>query len=425
MLEMLIGAQWGDEGKGKWIDIFGENSDIVARFQGGNNAGHTLVLDDKTIILHQIPSGILRSGTISAILSGVVIDPVGLLDEIASISEYVDVSNQIFWISERAHVITPFHIWMDGCNEDKTLNPIGTTKRGIGPAYMDKASRLGLTAVDLLDPDRIESWVQSRCKESSVFSQFYLKNKDKWEEFFEASLQVARFVCDAEARIRANLKNGSSDRILMEGAQGTLLDMNHGTYPYVTSSNPTSGGAVASLGVDPRKVGKIYGIAKAYTTRVGEGPFPTECFDQYGKILRTNGREFGATTGRPRRCGWYDAVAMRYACEVNGFDFILLNKLDVLSGLDELRICVGYEHSQYGRLENFPSLSSTLENCKPVYRYLGGWREDIKGCTDYSDLPEAAKKYIDEIVEFTGVPVKYVGTGPGRSDFLDPKSGMH
>ncbi|MDD9951818.1 MAG: adenylosuccinate synthase [Zetaproteobacteria bacterium] len=419
MIEILVGAQWGDEGKGKWVDILGEQAGIVARFQGGNNAGHTLIVGGQKIVLHQLPSGVLRPHCIAAILSGVVVDPVGLVAELAEVASCAEVAYDRLWISARAHIITPYHVWLDERLESGLTRPIGTTKRGIGPTYMDKAGRSGLTAVDLMELPHLEAWIERRCAESADFAAHYRDNPESWEAFFEAARRVSPYICDAEAKVRAHLRGDAQVKLLMEGAQGTLLDMNHGTYPFVTSSNPTAGGAVASLGIDPRKVSKVYGIAKAYTTRVGEGPFPTECQDHAGQILREQGAEFGATTGRPRRCGWYDAVAMRYASEVNGFDGILLNKLDVLSGIDELKICIGYQHPKYGRLSEFPSQPDVLAACRPVYRYLGGWREDIRGVRALEDLPLAAKNYVTAIQEFTGVAVKFIGTGPGRQDFAD------
>ncbi len=412
---IIVGAQWGDEGKGKWIDILADNADIVARYQGGNNAGHTLYVDGEKVVLHQIPSGIFQ-GKISVLSAGVVINPSQLLQEIKKVSPYCTLTPSSLWLSARSHIITPWHIYLDSKTEEESDTPIGTTKRGIGPTYAEKANRTGLRLGDYIDVDRRRTWIHFMTKRFPTFEQHLKDHQELWEEFHQSASALAAFVCDAETRLRHEVFKGK--QLLLEGAQGALLDINHGTYPYVTSSSTAAGGAFASIGLSPRAIKNIYGVAKAYLTRVGEGPFPTELFDNDGKNLAEKGREFGATTGRPRRCGWLDGVALKYCREVNGMDGIILNKIDILTGFDELKIAVAYEHPELGEIKDFPWNFAVLNECKPIYKTMEGWREELPDTGKISDLPPAALAYIAEIERIIGGPISHVGTGVNRGDAL-------
>ena len=415
-VHILVGAQWGDEGKGKWVDILSSDKDIVARFQGGNNAGHTLYVNNEKIVLHQLPSGIFQKQKVSALLSGVVVNPVQLALEIDSVADKVTLDADNLWISEKAHVITPYHIYLDQKNESQSATPIGTTKRGIGPTYSNKIDRTGIRMISYIDEAHRKEWLSHLLESSPEFKRSYEENAQPWKEFEQAAEKLKPFVQAAEQRVRNELKNGKS--LMLEGAQGTLLDISHGTYPFVTSSSTISGGAISSLGMDPRKVTKIYGIAKAYVTRVGEGPFPTELKDEIGKKLGEKGHEFGATTNRPRRCGWFDAVAMRYAAEVNGFDVVLLNKMDILSGFAELKIATAYKHPQLGILNEFPSDVRILEACEPIYETLPGFMEDLPETGSFGDIPDNAKAYCKRIEELCDIRIGMIGTGPKRNDYI-------
>ena len=416
-VSMIIGAQWGDEGKGKWIDILAPKADIVCRFQGGNNAGHTLYINGKKSVLHQIPSGIFHDSQVAVIGAGVVLNPTQLVEEIENINNTVQLTPDRFWISEKAHIITPWHVFQDCKREEGAKNPIGTTKRGIGPTYGDKIQRVGLRCSEYIDPTKYKTWLEERLEDEEFKQHFEAEsNKADWKQFESAREKIAAFVCDSEQKLRKSIKEGKE--ILCEGAQGTLLDINHGTFPCVTSSSTISGGALASLGLGAKTVKSIVGIGKAYTTRVGEGPFPTELTDEVGKTLGEKGQEFGATTARPRRCGWFDAVAMRYAVDVNGFDEIYLNKLDVLSGLDELKVATSYEHPQLGTLTDLPTNTQVLNECTPKYQTFKGWKEELDGFKTFDQLPQAAKDYVLAIEELCEVRVGAVGTGPGREDIL-------
>lgn len=415
-VSILVGAQWGDEGKGKWIDMLAKDEDMVARYQGGNNAGHTLYVDGQKVVLHQLPSGIFHDEQVSILSAGVVINPVQLVDEMAEMSDLAKLDENRVWISARAHVITPWHIHLDTVAEANAESPIGTTKRGIGPTYSEKASRTSIRMGDYVDPVRRANWIEALKKVDDAFALHLGQSADEWALFENAAEKLSKYVCDAEERLRRALAEGKS--LLLEGAQGTLLDINHGTYPFVTSSNTIAGGAVANLGFSAKLVRNSIGIAKAYVTRVGEGPFPTELFDLNGEQLARKGHEFGATTGRPRRCGWLDAVALRYACEVNGFDELYVNKMDIISGFAELKICTAYEHPKLGKITYFPGDAGILKDCIPVYESHPGWDEGIPTTGSISDLPENAIKYIKRIEELCKVSVSKVGTGPGRTDFL-------
>ncbi len=413
---ILVGAQWGDEGKGKWVDILGNRSHFSVRYQGGNNAGHTLYIDGKKVVLHQIPSGVFHPGNISVLSCGVVINPVALVKEMAEVKTLAEVHPSRIWISSRAHVITPWHMECDSLQESQAEVPIGTTKRGIGPAYSDKASRTSLRMEDYIHPEARSKWLERMAFSNPSFALHLAKEEHAWSEFNKAAALLKDYVCEAEFRLRYAASLGKE--ILLEGAQGTLLDINHGTYPFVTSSNTTAGGAIGNLGISHRSVKHVIGIAKAYVTRVGGGPFPTELLDETGEILCEKGREFGATTGRKRRCGWFDAVAMRYSVEVNGMDGMYLNKMDILAGIPQVKICVAYDHPRLGRVTHFPSDLKVLAEMTPVYESFPGWKSDIKTKGSISDLPVEARKFIARIEELCGVPVLKIGTGPGREDFL-------
>ena len=413
---VLVGAQWGDEGKGKWIDILAKNVTMVARYQGGNNAGHTLYIDGNKVVLHQIPSGIFQPSHVCALTAGVVINPTEMIQEIEKVRKLAEVNPKRLWLSARSHVISPWHILRDTKRESETSKPIGTTKRGIGPTYSDKAARTGLRLGDYIVKERRQQWISGLLEQHDSFKASWESQKELWQQFEAAASLLEPFVCDAESRLRKSI--GEGQKVLMEGAQGALLDIDHGTYPYVTSSATSSGGAFASLGFDPRKIESVIGVGKAYLTRVGEGPFPTELHDDSGAFLAKQGNEFGATTGRPRRCGWLDTVALRYSQSVNGFDQMILNKLDVLSGLKELKLCTQYEHPTKGKIDEFPWDHDTLKDCKPVYETLPGWSEAIPQSGVFSDLPKAAQDYIKRVEELTGCNITFVGTGVGRQDFL-------
>lgn len=416
IVAVVVGSQWGDEGKGKWIDKLAPGYDIVVRFQGGNNAGHTLFIDEQKVVLHQLPSGIFHKDQIAMLSAGVVIDPAELVVEMAKVGSQVELEPEKVWISSRAHVITPWHVFVDGLAEESAENPIGTTKRGIGPTYSDKAGRLGMRMEDFVSSTRRSAWITRMKQAEPKFAAHLSSSTEEWALFDKAAVKLAPFVCEAEERLRRSLSEGKS--VLLEGAQGTLLDINAGTYPYVTSSNTISGGGPANLGFAPQLIQKSIGIAKAYTTRVGEGPFPTELKDFNGEELAQKGNEFGATTGRPRRCGWLDAVALRYACEVNGFTEIYLNKMDIISGFPEVKICVAYEHPVLGKITYFPSSSEVLSQCRPVYETYPGWAKNIPKQGSTSDLPEHAQNFLQKIEELCLVEISHVGTGPERMDFL-------
>ena len=416
---IIVGAQWGDEGKGKIVDLISDKIDIVARYQGGANAGHTVVIGEKEYVLHLIPSGIFHRHVTCVIGNGVVIDPVALMEEIAMIRSFnISIEGRLL-ISHNAHLIMPYHKLLDNIRE-QGANKIGTTGRGIGPAYIDKYMRTGIRVVDLLNRkvlcDKLKASIEEK---NQLLSKVYGSAKldvDKIISEYEAfDKKIDPYVTDTSAYLNAALKK--KRRILAEGAQGALLDVDHGTYPYVTSSSPTSGGACTGLGIPPTAVKNIIGIVKAYSTRVGNGPFPTESMDETGQRLRAVGHEFGSTTGRPRRCGWLDMVSLRYSLTVNGVMEIALTKLDVLDGFDEIRICTGYTHEGKA-LRTFPSDVETLEHIQPVYRSFGGWREPISGARRYGQLPKQARRYIETIEKLSGVPVSIVSVGARRDQTI-------
>ncbi len=413
---VLIGTQWGDEGKGKITDFLAREADLVVRYQGGNNAGHTVVIDGQEFRLHLIPSGIFYPDKICLIGNGVVIDPAVLVRELDMLAEQ-GISTGNLRISPRAHVIMPYHRRLDEAEEDRRGDSrIGTTRRGIGPAYMDKAARSGIRVVDLLDPEEFAARLRDNIAEKNkVLSQIYGAPGFDFEEVLSEYLRLAErirpYVADTSLVVNEAVKAGRN--VLFEGAQGTLLDLDHGTYPYVTSSHPTAGAACLGAGIGPTRIDRVVGVAKAYVTRVGGGPFPSELHGELGDLLRQRGREFGTTTGRPRRCGWFDAVVVRYAARINGLDYLALTKLDILSGLPEVRICRGYRY-RGEELTEFPASLKVLAECEPVYETLPGWDEDISGVREYGALPANARRYVERIVELTGVPVALIGVGTGR-----------
>lgn len=417
---ILIGAQWGDEGKGKITDFLAEEADMVVRYQGGSNAGHTVVVGDEEYKLHLIPSGILYSDTLCVIGNSVVVDIEVLLKEIDGLKER-GISAAGLRISDRAHVIMPYHRRLDELQEEgKGENKIGTTKRGIGPAYVDKASRVGIRMVDLLDREIFERKLAANLQEKNLlFTKVYgvegFNKEEIMDRFAPLIERIKPYVADTSVIINQSVDKG--ENVLFEGAQGTLLDLDHGTYPFVTSSHPIAGGACIGAGIGPTKINKVYGVAKAYTTRVGEGPFPTELSDEIGEKIRKDGAEFGTTTGRPRRCGWFDAVIVRYSVRMSGLTGIALTKLDVLDQLDEIKICYGYSF-QGQVLQDFPASLQTLAECKPVYEVMAGWKEDTSQAKTYEELPENARKYLKRIEELVGVPVSIVAVGPKRAQTI-------
>jgi adenylosuccinate synthase len=417
---VLIGAQWGDEGKGKVTDYLARKADMVVRYQGGNNAGHTVVADGREYKLHLIPSGILYSDKQCLIGNGVVLDPKVFLQEVTGLIEQ-GISVENLKISPRAHVIMPYHLKMDAIDEERRgSNKIGTTGRGIGPAYTDKASRMGIRIAELVDPESLSEVLENVLAEKNqLFTEYHDTPAFNYQEMLEKYIQygqkLAPFVADVSILVNDAVRDGRN--ILFEGAQGTLLDLDHGTYPYVTSSHPVAAAACLGTGVGPTKIDKVIGIAKAYITRVGEGPFPTELNDENGEYLRREGFEFGTTTGRPRRCGWFDAVISRYAARINGLDYLAITKLDVLSGLEKIMICNEYRLD--GRtITEFPTTIKELSRCEPVYQEMPGWKEDITKIRKLEDLPDNARNYLEKISQLSGVPVAIIGVGPGRDQTL-------
>lgn len=418
-VSVIVGAQWGDEGKGKIVDMLSEDIDIVARYQGGANAGHTVCIGEKNYVLHLIPSGIFHKHVKCVIGNGVVIDPVALMEEINMVKSFgVKIDGRLF-ISHNAHLIMPYHKLLDNIRE-QGAQKIGTTGRGIGPAYIDKYMRTGIRVVDLLDRKVLREKLTRNIEEKNqILSKVYGKTEINIDhlinEYQDFDKQIDPFVTDTTAYLNDALRK--KKKVLAEGAQGALLDVDHGTYPYVTSSNPTSGGACTGLGIPPTSVKSIIGIVKAYSTRVGNGPFPTELNDVTGETLRKIGHEFGATTGRPRRTGWLDMVSLKYSLMVNGITEIALTKLDVLDEFDEIKICVGYKKN--GKvLKSFPTDVQTLENVEPVYRTVKGWNEKILTATKWKQLPKNTIKYVEMIEQLSGVKVSIVSVGPRRDQTI-------
>jgi len=413
----VLGAQWGDEGKGKIVDLLTPRFDIVARYQGGHNAGHTVYVNGTKFVLRLIPSGILHPDVICVIGNGVVVDPQALFSELDELSRNgIDVRNRLF-VSDKAHLILPYHRDLDLLSEARRgERKIGTTSRGIGPAYEDKIGRRGIRAGDLADPEALEQNVRDNVvARNRLVQDSHMEWQPVLAQLRESGKRLLPMVRDISLMLAEAMRAGKS--ILFEGAQGTLLDIDHGTYPYVTSSNASIGGVCTGLGVGPRAIDGVLGVVKAYTTRVGEGPLPTELTGEMGNRLRDSGNEYGAVTGRPRRCGWYDAVAVRYGVRINGLDALALTKLDVLDGLDRIEVCTAYRCGSR-TLTEFPSDLSQLAACEPVYESMPGWDAPTKGAKRFADLPENARRYIARLEQVSGVPAAIVSTGSDRDDTI-------
>ncbi len=414
---LLMGAQWGDEGKGKIVDYLSRDADVVVRYQGGSNAGHTIEIGAERYVLHLVPSGILYPGKTCVIGNGLVVDPTALVKEIKDLIARDIAPAGRLHVSDRAQVVLPYHKALDAAREKRSAAgaKIGTTQRGIGPAYADKASRLGLRMGDLLDPGVADVLRTRTTEKNRLLADMGTDPVDAdavIREMREAAAYLCPYVTDTVPLLNAAWRQGRT--ILFEGAQGTMLDIDFGTYPFVTSSNPTSGGACVGTGLPPQAVQRVLGVVKAYTTRVGEGPFPTELNDPTGEHLRQRGREFGATTGRPRRCGWFDAVVARYSAMVNGIDRWAVTKLDVLDDFETIRVCVAYE-ADGRRFETVPASSAVLQRCKPVYRDFPGWKATTSGFTRLEDLPANARAYVKALCDLTGVPLGVLSVGPQRA----------
>jgi len=424
---VVIGAQWGDEGKGKITDLLSRSADVVVRYQGGVNAGHTVVVQGQTFKLHLIPSGILYPNTECIIGSGTVIDPKVLLGEIDQLHT-LGISTDHLYISETAHVTMPYHRLIDKAAEERRGNHrIGTTGRGIGPTYADKSERIGIRMVDLMSPDNLRrqlAWTISY--KNAILEKLYdlppLNAEEVIQEYLGYAERLRPHVIDSSLRIADAVQKRRN--VLFEGAQGTLLDLDHGTYPYVTSSNPVAGGACIGAGVGPTIIDRVIGVAKAYTTRVGEGPFPTELDGELGQLLGDRGAEFGTTTGRPRRCGWFDAVIGRYAVRINGLDCLAITKLDVLDELDEIQVCVAYEMDGK-RINDFPTSAHVFAQCQPVYKTLPGWKKSTADCRSLNDLPPQALDYLKFLAELMEVPIAIVSLGASRDQTIIVEDPIH
>ena len=421
---VLIGAQWGDEGKGKATDLLGDDVDYVVRYQGGNNAGHTVVIGEESYALHLLPSGILTPGVTSIIGNGVVLDPAELLTEIAALNgRGVDTSGLL--ISANAHLTMPYHRTLDKVTERYLgKNQIGTTGRGIGPTYADKISRVGVRVQDLFDPGILRQKVEGALRDKNqilvkLYNRRAMSIDQVVEEYLRHAVAIKPYVADTSLVLDRALRDGKT--VLLEGGQGTLLDVDHGTYPFVTSSSPVAGGAAVGSGIGPTRITRSVGILKAYTTRVGAGPFPTELFDEWGEFLSKHGGEFGVTTGRRRRCGWFDAVIARYATRVNGLTDFFLTKLDVLTGIERIPVCVAYDVDGV-RHDELPMTQTEFHHATPVYEYLDGWPDDITGAKTIEDLPPAARRYIAALEEMSGAPISAIGVGPGRDQTIQVRS---
>jgi len=419
---VVVGVQWGDEGKGKIIDILASRADVVVRSQGGNNAGHTVENDGEIYKLHLIPSGILYPNTLCLIGSGVVIDPKGILEEIDGLVAR-GISCDNLRIDPRAHVIMPWHISLDGLSEkSRGKGDIGTTGKGIGPCYMDKAERSGLRMYDIVNPEVFKNKAKTVGElKNKIITAVYdgdaIDIDAVIDEYIGYGKRLAKYIDDVSVLAFDALK--ANKQVLFEGAQGTLLDLDFGTYPYVTSSHPLSGGVCVGSGIGPTEINDVIGVAKAYTTRVGKGPFPTELDCEMGELIRNRGNEFGTTTGRPRRTGWFDAVILRHAVRCNGLTGLAVNKFDTISDIPTLKICVAYKKANGEITENFPPTLEELEGCEPVYEEVPGFSGDISGCKSYDELPEACKAYIAKLEEVCGCPIKMVGVGPSRDQNLE------
>ncbi len=418
---VIVGAQWGDEGKGKIVDVLSENFSVVARYAGGHNAGHTVIINGKKFILQLVPCGVLRAGCRSVIGNGVVLDPMAFLKEISALRDTgVKVDGSIF-VSNRAHVILPYHRMIELAAENAPGRvKIGTTSRGIGPAYEDKMGRRGLRVADLLDLQLLKTHIENACHEKNMIAHALFNSEpldaDKmYQEYAEASAKIAPFVCDTAALLNRALAEG--DSIVFEGAQGTMLDIDHGTYPFVTSSSATSGGAVTGTGIAPTAIDTVIGVTKAYCTRVGGGPFPSEALDATGDLLRARGNEYGAVTGRPRRTGWLDLPLLRYAGMINGISWLVVTKLDVLDELAEIPVCVGYKINGKNTAE-IPAHASGYDRIECIYQKLPGWRTSTEGITQMDKLPKPAREYLAFLEKEGGARIGMVSTGPGREQII-------
>ncbi|GGB81970.1 adenylosuccinate synthase [Staphylococcus nepalensis] len=414
---VVVGTQWGDEGKGKITDFLAEQADVIARFSGGNNAGHTIKFGGETYKLHLVPSGIFYKEKLAVIGNGVVIDPVALLKELDGLNER-GISTDNLRISNRAQVILPYHIKQDEYEEERRGdNKIGTTKKGIGPAYVDKAQRIGIRVADLLDKETFEKLLKENIEyKSAYFKGMFDKACPSFEEIFEtyyaAGQRLAEFVTDTAKVLDDAFV--AEEKVLFEGAQGVMLDIDHGTYPFVTSSNPVAGNVTVGGGVGPTFVSKVIGVCKAYTSRVGDGPFPTELFDEDGDHIREVGREYGTTTGRPRRVGWFDSVVLRHSRRASGITDLSINSIDVLTGLKEVKICTAYELDGK-EITEYPANLKDLQRCKPIFETLPGWREDITSCRSLEELPMNARRYLERISELCDVQISIFSVGPDRN----------
>ncbi len=424
---IVIGAQWGDEGKGKITDLLSRSADVVVRPQGGANAGHTIVVQEKTYKLHLIPSGILYPETECIIGSGTVIDPKILLEEIDQLQK-LGISTEKLYISQTAHVTLPYHRLIDQASEERRgKHKIGTTKRGIGPTYADKSERIGIRMVDLMNPDDLHdklAWTINY--KNVILEKLYhlppLDTETVIDEYRDYAHQLRRYIVDSSLKIDEAIRKRKN--ILFEGAQGTLLDLDHGTYPYVTSSNPIAGGACVGSGIGPTMIDRVIGVAKAYTTRVGEGPFPTELHGEIGQLLCDRGAEFGTTTGRRRRCGWFDAVIGRYAVRINGLDCLAITKLDILDTLDEIKVCIAYELDGE-TCHHFPSNSRSFARCHPIYETLPGWQQSTVHCRTLEDLPKQALDYLKFLAELMEAPIAIVSLGASRDQTIIVEDPIH
>lgn len=420
-VRVVIGAQWGDEGKGKIVDLLSDKVEYVARFQGGANAGHTLKFDDNVVVLHLVPSGIFNGDAKCIIGNGVVIDPIALVKEIDGVKKMGFSLKNRFFVSQTAHVILPYHKILDQLKEKRRAkDAIGTTGRGIGPAYVSKVARIGIRMVDLLDRSILRKKIEQNIQDinyalENLYKEPTLSVDDLMDELEESIKILSPYICNTSNILHEAIEAG--ENILLEGAQGCLLDVDHGTYPYVTSSSPTAGGACTGTGVPPTAITHVMGITKAYCTRVGNGPFPSELLDETGEELRKKGHEFGATTGRPRRCGWLDLVALKYAVRINGMNELTLTKMDVMDGFEEIKVCTSYIINGV-ETKVFPLSLEEVENIEPVYTSLPGWNKDISGMTSWDELPNTAKTYIEFVEDYLGVKFTIISTGPKRSETI-------
>ena len=424
MIIVIIGAQWGDEGKGKVVDLLADRFDIVARYQGGHNAGHSVYVGERAFVLRLLPSGIIHEDSTCVLGNGMVIDPKAFFEEVDQMTaQGISITPERLKVSSRAHLIMPYHRALDHTSEERLGNEkIGTTLRGIGPAYEDKAGRRGIRVADALDPEVLKMRIERNLEEANRIIVLYGQPPLYADEIFkEISPLVERlrpFVCETSHFLAEAKKQNK--KILLEGAQATLLDVDHGTYPYVTSSNPTAGGAAVGAGIPPHHISGVLGIVRTYATRVGEGPFPTEMLyaeEETANLIRQRGNEYGSVTKRPRRCGWFDAVATKYAAELNGFNSLALTKLDVLDALDEIKVCVGYEIDGE-RVETFPAVSQDLQKIKPIYETLPGWKSETLGTTKIEDLPAQARAYVEFLSNSIGVEIGLISTGPERDQTI-------